>query len=271
MARSRRKKQSAAEKLLELVRRDGQSVNQRRQEADSRTRRFAAATELWGQLKEAAPSNTDGNNLPRLADLLVQFVQHLNHEQLLRHLSRFDSGEGDTELSRRAKLAVETFKMAEGFSANEMTRWLGQALAADPTTCEWFLEILTRRIPFAVLEGEWPSETREHVEAERKLELQMPVTTPSARHDETEPTPDGGRPRPVAGKRRRPTYERDHLWLSWYEVEGSDTFHSPAKIRDRWNREHPDEAIAGGAQGRDLVKKGILLAQREQETTGENS
>lgn len=33
------------------------------------------------------------------------------------------------------------------------------------------------------------------------------------------------------GKKRRPAYARDHLWLKWQEAEGL----TPAKIRDRWN------------------------------------
>jgi hypothetical protein len=33
-------------------------------------------------------------------------------------------------------------------------------------------------------------------------------------------------------RKRRPAYERDHLWLQWHE----DDRLGPAKIRDRWNR-----------------------------------
>lgn len=39
--------------------------------------------------------------------------------------------------------------------------------------------------------------------------------------------------------------ERDRLFLEWYEAPGTPTFHSPAAIVDRWNREHPDAIPRG--------------------------
>jgi hypothetical protein len=61
--------------------------------------------------------------------------------------------------------------------------------------------------------------------------------------------------------RRRPNYARDHTWLCWCDKEGL----TPAKIRDRWNREHPEATIGKGESGRDLVKKGLLAARRDEE------
>jgi hypothetical protein len=73
-------------------------------------------------------------------------------------------------------------------------------------------------------------------------------------------------PLPRSGKRKRKKrlcYDRDHLWLSWHETAGSDTFHSPANIRDKWNRENPTATISDGELGRDLVEKGIQKARNE--------
>ena len=52
-----------------------------------------------------------------------------------------------------------------------------------------------------------------------------------------EPLTGRGDPKtpPAADSGKRPAYDRDHLFLAWYETEGSDTYHSHAKIRDRWN------------------------------------
>lgn len=60
---------------------------------------------------------------------------------------------------------------------------------------------------------------------------------------------------------RRPCYARDHTWLKW-----SNEGMKPAAIRNRWNLEHPREKIGLGESGRDLVKKGINTARREQES-----
>ncbi len=58
-------------------------------------------------------------------------------------------------------------------------------------------------------------------------------------------------------------YARDHLWLEWYEDENAETYHKPAKIRDRWNKENPTQRIDFGNNGRELVKKSIAKAKRE--------
>lgn len=75
-------------------------------------------------------------------------------------------------------------------------------------------------------------------------------------------------PVPQRSCKRRRCYDRDHTFLRWYEAEGDTTFHSPAAIRDKWNREHSEEEqISGGAHGLDSVEKAIKRAKRE---TGEN-
>jgi hypothetical protein len=63
---------------------------------------------------------------------------------------------------------------------------------------------------------------------------------------------------PARGGRKRRAYDRDHTFLKWQQEEMT-----PARIRDRWNREHPDEAIAEGTPGCDTVKKGIRRARAE--------
>ncbi|HEV3447683.1 MAG TPA: hypothetical protein VG099_23810 [Gemmataceae bacterium] len=74
-------------------------------------------------------------------------------------------------------------------------------------------------------------------------------------------------------KRRRPCYDRDHTWLAWYEDEETETYHRPAKIRDKWNCLSVEQrkAISPGAfnriaekrRGVDLVKKAIENALHE--------
>jgi len=62
---------------------------------------------------------------------------------------------------------------------------------------------------------------------------------------------------------QRPCYERDHTFLAWYNEVDASTYHSYARIRDRWNREHPKDPIGDGQHGRDLVKKGLKAAERD--------
>jgi hypothetical protein len=63
------------------------------------------------------------------------------------------------------------------------------------------------------------------------------------------------------GSRLRPCFERDRQLLEWYEDERMDTFHSPAKIRDRW-KEQDDEEITI-----DVIKKAIAKARKERHDT----
>jgi hypothetical protein len=63
----------------------------------------------------------------------------------------------------------------------------------------------------------------------------------------------------------RPMAERDGLWLAWYEDSNAETYHSPAKIRDRWNRDNPRRKVSSA----DVVKKGLDAARRDRESTGE--
>ena len=69
--------------------------------------------------------------------------------------------------------------------------------------------------------------------------------------------------------RRRPAYERDHLWLKWRDVEEI----GPAAIRDRWNGMSGEErkticpraanCIGSGEPGREVVRKALKRARRE--------
>jgi hypothetical protein len=78
--------------------------------------------------------------------------------------------------------------------------------------------------------------------------------------------------RPVARKRR--CYDRDYLWLKWYETEGQDTYHSPAKIRDRWNTMSESDrqsqsprcshTIGKDKSGRQVVERGLKQARQDQ-------
>jgi hypothetical protein len=65
----------------------------------------------------------------------------------------------------------------------------------------------------------------------------------------------------VGAKKRRPRYDRDHLWLAWQEA-GMKT----AAIRDKWNREYPEQKIGGGKSGYEVVKKGLRLARAERDS-----
>ena len=50
---------------------------------------------------------------------------------------------------------------------------------------------------------------------------------------------------------------RNFGWYDWYYEDDADTYHSPAAIRDRWNRENQDAKIEDGQGGADVVSKGI--------------
>jgi hypothetical protein len=52
----------------------------------------------------------------------------------------------------------------------------------------------------------------------------------------------------------RPNADRDQIWCDW-DLEGM----TPAKIRDRWNAEHPDRNvdISKSTNGTDTIKKAI--------------
>lgn len=73
----------------------------------------------------------------------------------------------------------------------------------------------------------------------------------------------------VGAARRRPAYERDHLWLVWKLRDGL----GPARIRDRWNKMPKDERhaicpelpgkIGWREDGREVVKKGLRKAGLE--------
>jgi hypothetical protein len=78
---------------------------------------------------------------------------------------------------------------------------------------------------------------------------------------EIPPPPETPPPPGAEAPARRPCYERDHLWLQW-EDEGL----SPAKNRDRWNREyqqHGGATIGERRSGRDVVKEALKKARQE--------
>jgi hypothetical protein len=52
------------------------------------------------------------------------------------------------------------------------------------------------------------------------------------------PLPARAAPAGSAGKRK--CFDRDHTMLGWYEKITSETYHSNAKIRDRWNSDNGD-------------------------------
>jgi hypothetical protein len=56
-------------------------------------------------------------------------------------------------------------------------------------------------------------------------------------------------PPPAKGQRR--CYERDHCWLNWYEDKSTDTFHSPARSRQRERTKwRSGDLAARGRQGK---------------------
>ncbi len=64
------------------------------------------------------------------------------------------------------------------------------------------------------------------------------------------------------GKPLRDCYERDHTFLRWREEEGM----KPAGIRDRWNKENPNDKVNLDTKdnGRSTVKNGLKQARAEQ-------
>jgi hypothetical protein len=72
---------------------------------------------------------------------------------------------------------------------------------------------------------------------------------------------------PAQTDKRRPCYERDHLWLQWHEEEGL----GPAAIRDRWNQEfaqHGGAKIGVKRAGFDVVAEGLKKARKEKQQEG---
>ena len=93
---------------------------------------------------------------------------------------------------------------------------------------------------------------------------QLPDWQPTQRHAPTEPEDTTG------GK--RPAYNRDHLFLKWYEDEGEPTHRSYSAIRDKWNRlseaqrmaiaPNCHHSIPKGRSGTDRVKAAIRKARK---------
>lgn len=92
-----------------------------------------------------------------------------------------------------------------------------------------------------------------------------------------EPQPESGEPGDRSTQRdedgKRPAYERDHLFLEWYEAETEKTYHSHAKIRDKWNEMSKEERReiapkAGGTVSRAVVITGIKKARSERNDVG---
>jgi hypothetical protein len=62
---------------------------------------------------------------------------------------------------------------------------------------------------------------------------------------------------------RRRMWDRDHLFLKWYEDETAETYKSPAKIMKKWNTAHPREQVATT----DVVKKALKTARKERQSS----
>ncbi|HEX4145159.1 MAG TPA: hypothetical protein VHY91_16755 [Pirellulales bacterium] len=58
-------------------------------------------------------------------------------------------------------------------------------------------------------------------------------------------------------RRRRPMYDRDHTFLEWYEMEGSETYHSHVGIQKKWNAQNRQHIT------REVVITGVKTAMRE--------
>lgn len=72
---------------------------------------------------------------------------------------------------------------------------------------------------------------------------------------------------------KRPAYARDHLFLTWYEADGAETYHSQAKIRDKWNKMSLEEQrdIYPASQvpvTRAVVIQAVKKAQSESDDVG---
>ena len=96
-----------------------------------------------------------------------------------------------------------------------------------------------------------------------------------SQESEAEISPEGAPA--IAGETPpRPAYNRDHLFLKWYERKGESTFKSPASIRDKWNGMtgeqrasfYPDDSrkLSSGSSGTSVVKTAIAKAQRERDS-----
>lgn len=87
-----------------------------------------------------------------------------------------------------------------------------------------------------------------------------------------DPSGGGGQNQVEPKAKKRPAYDRDHLFLEWYEDEGADTYHSHAVIRDTWNDMDPKERerkapTAAGNVTRDTVITAVKTAKKERNGT----
>jgi hypothetical protein len=78
---------------------------------------------------------------------------------------------------------------------------------------------------------------------------------------DTLPIPTIPAPEVPPDDEKRRCYQRDHTWLDWNEKLGL----TPAKIRDRWNKEQPGQSVGDKRKGREVVRKGIEQARRDRE------
>lgn len=64
--------------------------------------------------------------------------------------------------------------------------------------------------------------------------------------------------------RKKPALLRNLMFLSWYEQKGSDTYRSPAAIRDKWNSDRTRKKV----NTTDVVDKGLAAARAHLKATG---
>jgi hypothetical protein len=77
--------------------------------------------------------------------------------------------------------------------------------------------------------------------------------------------------------KQRPCHFRDRAWLEWHDDQNAETHHSPAKIRDKWNRMSAEERkrispkacnkIGEKRTGLDVVKKAVQKARKDLSST----
>jgi hypothetical protein len=231
------------------------AARQRKSEAERRNAEAIRANrpylELWAAQHAADLSTTDIADPKKLIEK-ARAWQRLGKAViacgLSKHIDHMPDGDGEVGIYRGFIKGLAKLICASKTSPKQIARHLGAIAEFQHNEqlilCQWshneFIPVLQRI-----------EQDRANGEQKRVGALAPPV--------EAGKVPPGITRRMAA---------RDHLWLAWYETTGTDTFHSPARIRDKWNRENQSSKIDDGDKGRDLVEKSIEKARGERERSG---
>lgn len=183
-----------------------------------------------------------------LAEFVAQFLHEWTSVAFLRVRRRADQVSVQTPAEAQFRKICATLRVAaeeRGIDSSPIWQLTGNLDSATDGHWERALTLVQRLKVIAATNVE-----------NRHTTPQTPGATVTPRKGDsvTRPAP------------RRPRFSRDHQLLQWYEDEGPE-HHSPAAVRDRWNREHPEQPVGDGTPGCHVVEKAIQKARKERENS----